>query len=182
MPSLTVLRLTSAAVLLLQSICWSSGTMVEFIFRRLGYSLLIVLGVLILTFLLFNVGAGDPAGAVLGKNATPSEVDALRRRLGSDLPLFYGHYCLTEAYREIPAGSVVLAGADVGAAMGSGADAAIEAADVVFMTSSVEAIPQAIRIARSSNRIAVQNVVFALAIKIAVMLLANSVLQTARNI
>ena len=79
--------------------------MVEFIFRRLGYSLLIVLGVLILTFLLFNVGAGDPAGAVLGKNATPSEVDALRRRLGSDLPLFYGHYCLTEAYREIPAGS-----------------------------------------------------------------------------
>lgn len=33
----------------------------------------------------------------------------------------------------------VLAGADVGAAMGSGADAAIEAADVVFMTSSMSA-------------------------------------------
>ncbi len=38
----------------------------------------------------------------------------------------------------------VLAGADVGAAMGSGADAAIEAADIVFMTSSMEAIPQSI--------------------------------------
>lgn len=65
----------------------------------------------------------------------------------------------------------VLAGADVGAAMGSGADAAIEAADAVFMTSSVEAIPQSISIARHTNRIAVQNVVFALVIKIAVMIL-----------
>lgn len=65
----------------------------------------------------------------------------------------------------------VLAGADVGAAMGSGADAAIEAADVVFMTSSMEAIPQAISIARSTGRIAMQNVVFALIIKALVMVL-----------
>lgn len=65
----------------------------------------------------------------------------------------------------------VLAGADVGAAMGSGADAAIEAADVVFMTSSMEAIPEAIALARATNHIAMQNVVFALAIKAAVMIL-----------
>ena len=65
----------------------------------------------------------------------------------------------------------VLAGADVGAAMGSGADAAIEAADAVFMTSSMESVPTAISIARSTNHIAVQNVVFALIIKIAVMIL-----------
>lgn len=65
----------------------------------------------------------------------------------------------------------VLAGADVGAAMGTGADAAIEAADVVFMTSSTEAIPQAINISKATNRIAIQNVVFALVIKIAVMIL-----------
>ena len=65
----------------------------------------------------------------------------------------------------------VLAGADVGAAMGSGADAAIEAADVVFMTSSAAAIPEAIQIARATKSIAWQNVVFALAIKAAVMLL-----------
>ena len=65
----------------------------------------------------------------------------------------------------------VLAGADVGAAMGSGADAAIEAADVVFMTSSVEAIPQSIQIARNVGRIAMQNVVFALAVKFLVMIL-----------
>ena len=65
----------------------------------------------------------------------------------------------------------VLAGADVGAAMGSGADAAIEAADVVFMTSSMEAIPQSLSIARATSRISWQNVVFALIIKVAVMIL-----------
>ena len=65
----------------------------------------------------------------------------------------------------------VLAGADVGAAMGSGADAAIEAADVVFMTSDVDAIPESLSIARETRQIAWQNVVFALVIKIAVMIL-----------
>ena len=65
----------------------------------------------------------------------------------------------------------VLAGADVGAAMGTGADAAIEAADVVFMTGDVSAIPQSIRIARSTNRIARENVVIALVIKFLIMIL-----------
>ena len=65
----------------------------------------------------------------------------------------------------------VLAGADVGAAMGSGADAAIEAADVVFMNSEMESIPKAIEIARTTNNIAWQNVVFALVIKVAIMAL-----------
>ena len=65
----------------------------------------------------------------------------------------------------------VLAGADVGAAMGSGADAAIEAADVVFMTSKMQAVPQAIAIARSASAIAWQNVAVALAVKFVVMAL-----------
>ena len=65
----------------------------------------------------------------------------------------------------------VLAGADVGAAMGSGADAAIEAADVVFMTSSMDAIPQALKIAQMTGKIAKQNVAFALAVKALVMIL-----------
>ncbi len=67
--------------------------------------------------------------------------------------------------------ALVLAGADVGAAMGSGADAAIEAADVVFMTADVEAIPAALEIARRTNTIAWQNVYFALAVKFLVMVL-----------
>ncbi|MDO5146499.1 MAG: heavy metal translocating P-type ATPase [Eubacteriales bacterium] len=65
----------------------------------------------------------------------------------------------------------VLAGADVGAAMGSGADAAIEAADVVFMNSEMTAIPEALKIAKMTSSISWQNVVFALAIKIIVMIM-----------
>lgn len=65
----------------------------------------------------------------------------------------------------------VLAGADVGAAMGSGADAAIEAADVVFLTSQTAAVPRAVEIARQTRAIAVQNIIFALVIKLIVMVL-----------
>ena len=65
----------------------------------------------------------------------------------------------------------VLAGADVGAAMGSGADAAIEAADVVFMNSRLSAIPESIKIAKKTKAIAMQNVIGALVIKALVMIL-----------
>ena len=67
--------------------------------------------------------------------------------------------------------SPVLAGADVGAAMGSGADAAIQAADVVFMTASLGAIPLSVEMARKTRTIAWQNVIFALLVKAAVMAL-----------
>ena len=87
-------------------------------------------------------------------------LQSLRRESGS--VLFVG-----DGINDAP----VLAGADVGAAMGSGADAAIEAADVVFLTGKVAAIPEAVSIARRTKAIAMQNVVFALAIKAIVMVL-----------
>ena len=65
----------------------------------------------------------------------------------------------------------VLAGADVGAAMGTGADAAMEAADVVFMTADPAAIAESVRIARQTQTTAWQNVVFALSVKFIVMAL-----------
>lgn len=65
----------------------------------------------------------------------------------------------------------VLAGADVGAAMGSGADAAIESADIVFMNSNVGAIAQVMKIARKTGAVAIQNIVLALGVKLAVILL-----------
>ena len=67
----------------------------------------------------------------------------------------------------------VLMRADVGIAMGAmGSDAAIEAADVVLMDDKPLQIARAIRIARKTLRIVRQNIVFALAVKIVIMILA----------
>lgn len=66
-----------------------------------------------------------------------------------------------------------LARADVGIAMGGlGSDAAIEAADVVIMDDSPSKIPRCIRLSKKVNRIVIQNIVFALAVKFGIMGLA----------
>lgn len=66
----------------------------------------------------------------------------------------------------------VLAGADVGIAMGAiGSDAAIEAADVVLMEDEIGKIAVAMRIARNTRRIVIENIVFALAVKAVVLVL-----------
>ena len=78
--------------------------MLNFIVRRCFYSLLVICGVMFFTFVLFNLAAGDPASAALGKNARPQEIEVFRRELGADLPLFFGRFCRTEAFRpaELP--------------------------------------------------------------------------------
>lgn len=66
----------------------------------------------------------------------------------------------------------VLARADLGIAMGGlGSDAAIEAADVVIMDDQPVKIPTAIKIARKTMRIVKQNIIFAIGIKIFVLIL-----------
>ena len=72
--------------------------MLRYILRRTAYSLLIIAGVLILTFLLFRLAAGDPAATVLGKNPVPSELEEMREELGTDKPLFFGRWKQTEIY------------------------------------------------------------------------------------
>ncbi|MEF9969371.1 MAG: heavy metal translocating P-type ATPase [Ruthenibacterium sp.] len=67
----------------------------------------------------------------------------------------------------------LLARADVGFAMGGvGSDAAIEAADVVLMTDEVRKIGTAIRIARQTKTIVKQNIIFALSVKVIVLILS----------
>ncbi len=67
----------------------------------------------------------------------------------------------------------VLARADVGIAMGAmGSDAAIEAADVVLMDDKPSKIARAIRIARRTQGIAKENIVFAIAVKVVILIMA----------
>ena len=86
------------------------------------------------------------------------QMDELRKKYGP--VMFVG-----DGINDAP----VLAGADVGAAMNSGADAAVEAADVVFMHSKVSAVPKALHLSKETMKIAKQNVVFALGVKGLVM-------------
>ena len=67
----------------------------------------------------------------------------------------------------------VLTRADVGIAMGAmGSDAAIEAADVVLMDDKPSNIARAIRVARKTMRIVRQNIVFAIGVKVLILVLA----------
>ena len=66
-----------------------------------------------------------------------------------------------------------LALADVGVAMGGiGSAAALEAADVVIMGDSLKKLPAVIRIARKTMRIVRENIVFALVVKVGVVILS----------
>ena len=66
----------------------------------------------------------------------------------------------------------VIARADIGIAMGGlGSDIAIEAADVVLMNDDPTSIPKSVKIARKTMKIVKQNIVFALGVKFAVMIL-----------
>lgn len=67
----------------------------------------------------------------------------------------------------------VIARADIGIAMGAmGSDAAIEAADVVLMEDKTSKIAKAIKIAKRTLRIAKENIIFAIMVKLIVLILA----------
>jgi len=68
--------------------------MLRFIIKRLFYGLLVLLGVILVIFFLFNVLPGDPARMMLGQRADQASVDAINKELGLDrsLPVrFFGY-------------------------------------------------------------------------------------------
>ncbi len=74
--------------------------MSRYICIRLLSAIPIILGVLIVTFLLFHCAAGDPAALMAGKNAGALELEDLRQALKLDRPLIFGHWRKSELLRE----------------------------------------------------------------------------------
>lgn len=74
--------------------------MLPFIAKRLGFAVLTLFSVLTLVFLIVRILPGDPVLVILGDQASPASVDALRQRLGLDQPMLvqYGSFLL-EAFK-----------------------------------------------------------------------------------
>lgn len=64
--------------------------MLKYAARRILETLPTTFGILLLTFVLFNVVGGSPATTVLGKNATAQTIEAFNRKYGYDKPLIFG--------------------------------------------------------------------------------------------
>jgi peptide/nickel transport system permease protein len=74
--------------------------MIRYIARRLLQMIPTLLGVILITFVLFNVVGGSPALAKLGKNATPKSLEEFDELRGFNKPLFFGRTVTTRAYRD----------------------------------------------------------------------------------
>ena len=111
-----------------------------------------------------EIGLDSGTGELLPQDKL-AELERMRSRLTGKGKLLYAG----DGINDTP----VLAAADIGIAMGGlGADAAIETADVIIMGDEPSKIASGIRIARRTNRIATENIIFAIAVKVLVMILS----------
>lgn len=98
----------------------------------------------------------------------PEDKVLLMEQIAKDLPIDHKVAFVGDGINDAP----VLARADLGVAMGAlGSDAAIEAADIVLMTDEPSKLAQAIQISQKTKRIAYQNILFALGVKLLFLIL-----------
>src|SRR5207248_7931645 len=62
--------------------------MARYVLQRLLHTIIVLLGVALMTFALIHLTPGDPVLVMLGTDATPSELERLRHLLGLDQPLY----------------------------------------------------------------------------------------------
>ena len=117
-----------------------------------------------------NEAAGQRIGGALGfdeiraRLLPQDKVTAMQSLLKEDRVMFTG-----DGVNDAP----VLVTANVGVAMGGvGADAAVEAADVVVLNDDLEKLASAVRISKKTVKNAWQNILFALGVKLAILVLA----------
>ncbi len=74
--------------------------MIHYAIRRILYMIPTIFGVILITFLLFNVAGGSPGAAKLGKNVTAKRLEEFDERRGYNKPLFMGLWAGTRAYED----------------------------------------------------------------------------------
>lgn len=77
---------------------WHSSHILRYAVRRLASIPGILLGVILLTFILFNVVGGSPASSVLGKSASPQALEEFDEQNGFNKPLVFGWWTPTRAF------------------------------------------------------------------------------------
>ena len=75
--------------------------MFQYCIRRILQMIPTVFGVILLTFILFNIVPNDLAAIALGKNVTPMMLESFDEQRGLNRPLFFGKYSSTRAHRDI---------------------------------------------------------------------------------
>lgn len=125
--------------------------MAKFIGRRLLYLLPVLLAVTLLTFLISSLLPGDLAYAMLGDQATPEKVAALRAKLGLDLPIWeqYGIWLWDVLHGDL--GRSFRTGETVLAAVTDRLPVSLELMVIVVLTSLLIAIPLAVLCAVKSG-------------------------------
>ncbi len=74
--------------------------MLKYILKRIGQMIPTVIGVILLTFVLFNIVGGDLAAIALGKNVSLQMLEDFDEQRGLDKPLFFGTRSKTRAYED----------------------------------------------------------------------------------